>query len=120
MKDDDDDRILDMPEESAEFPGDFYAWLNRNIHYPAACLNDGTQGKVSVQFIVGKWGDIEEVSVLRSPDVRLSTETVRVVLSMPKWKPARVGGKPVRMRYVLPVMFRLSTPPCKSTEESGG
>lgn len=108
VEDVDDDRILDVPEESAEFPGDVYAWLNKNIKYPAVCQEQNIQGRVSVQFVINKDGSIVDVKVLRSPDDRLSAEAERVVKSMPKWKPARQGNKPVRMRYVLPVMFRLS------------
>ena len=104
----DDDRILDVPEESAEFPGDVYAWLNKNIRYPEICREQGIQGRVSVQFVINKDGSIVDVKPLRSPDQHLADEAVRVVKSMPKWKPARQGNKPVRMRYVLPVMFRLS------------
>lgn len=104
----DDDRILDVPEESAEFPGDVYAWLQKNIKYPPVCQEQNIQGRVSVQFVINKDGSIVDVKVLRSPDENLTKEAERVVKSMPKWKPARQGNKPVRMRYVLPVMFRLS------------
>ncbi len=103
-----DDRILDAPEESAEFPGDIYAWLAKNIKYPSICEKQGVQGRVSVQFVINRDGSIVDVTVLRSPDDNLSKEAERVVKSMPKWKPARQGGRPVRMRYVLPVMFRLN------------
>lgn len=108
VEDVDDDRILDVPEESAEFPGDVYAWLSKNIKYPPICQEQGIQGRVSVQFVINRDGSIVDVKVLRSPDSHLSDEAERVVKSMPKWKPARQGNKPVRMRYVLPVMFRLS------------
>ncbi|MCF0199652.1 MAG: energy transducer TonB [Bacteroidaceae bacterium] len=104
----DDDRILDVPEQSAEFPGDVYEWLGKNIKYPAICQEQGVQGRVSVQFVINKDGSIVDAKVLRSPDEHLSTEALRVVKAMPKWKPARQGNKPVRMRYVLPVMFRLN------------
>lgn len=108
VEDVDDDRILDIPEESAEFPGDVYAWLGKNIKYPSICQEQGIQGRVSVQFVINRDGSIVDVKVLRSPDEHLSTEAIRVVKSMPRWKPARQGNKPVRMRYVLPVMFRLN------------
>ena len=104
----DDDRILDVPEESAEFPGDVYAWLAKNMQYPSICREQNIQGRVSVQFVINKDGSIVDVKVVRSPDEHLSKEAERVVKSMPKWKPARQGNKPVRMRYVLPVMFKLS------------
>ncbi len=103
-----DDRILDVPEESAEFPGDVYAWLAKNIKYPSICQEQGVQGRVSVQFVINRDGSIVDVTVLRSPDDNLSKEAERVVKAMPKWKPARQAGKAVRMRYVLPVMFRLN------------
>ncbi len=108
VEDVDDDRILDVPEESAEFPGDVYAWLAKNIKYPAICQEQGVQGRVSVQFVINRDGTIVDVKVLRSPDENLSKEAERVVKAMPKWKPARQANKPVRMRYVLPVMFRLN------------
>ncbi len=108
VEDVDDDRILDVPEESAEFPGDVYAWLAKNIKYPSICQEQGIQGRVSVQFVINKDGSIVDAKVLRSPDENLSAEALRVVKAMPRWKPARQGNKPVRMRYVLPVMFRLN------------
>lgn len=104
----DDDRILDVPEESAEFPGDVYAWLQKNIKYPSVCQEQGIQGRVSVQFVINKDGSIVDVKALRGPDEELKKEAERVVKAMPRWKPARQGNKPVRMRYVLPVLFRLS------------
>ncbi|MBQ8969144.1 MAG: energy transducer TonB [Bacteroidaceae bacterium] len=104
----DDDRILDIPEENAEFPGDVNAWLTKNIKYPPVCQENNIQGRVSVQFVINKDGSIVDVKVLRTPDPDLGKEAERVVKSMPKWKPARQGNKTVRQRYVLPVMFRLS------------
>ena len=103
------ERILDVPEESAQFPGDEYAWLARNIQYPSICKEQGIQGRVSVQFVVNTDGSIVDEKVLRSPDSHLSEEALRLVRSMPKWKPARQGNKPVRMRYILPIMFRLNS-----------
>ncbi len=103
-----DDRILDVPEEQAEFPGDVYSWLSKNIKYPSICQEQGIQGRVTVQFVVNRDGSIVDPKVVRSPNEDLSAEALRVVKSMPKWKPARQGGKPVRQRYTLPVMFRLN------------
>ncbi len=104
----DDDRILDVPEENASFPGDVYAWLAKNIKYPSICQEQGIQGRVSVQFVINKDGSIVDAKVMRSPDENLSKEALRVVKSMPKWKPARQAGKPCRCRFVLPVMFKLN------------
>lgn len=104
---DNDERILDVPEECAEFPGDVYSWIQKNIQYPDICRQQNIQGRVSMQFVINKDGSIVDAKALRSPDPNLSQEAIRLIGSMPKWKPARENGKPVRMRYVLPVMFRL-------------
>lgn len=107
---DDDDRIYEMVEENAQFPGGdqaCYEWLSKNIHYPSICAEQGIQGRVILNFVVNRDGSITEVKVLRSPDPNLSKEAERVVKLMPKWKPARQGNKTVRARFTLPVMFRL-------------
>ena len=108
---DDDDRIYEMVEENAQFPGGdqaCYEWLSKNIKYPSICQEQGVQGRVVLNFVVNKDGTITDVKVLRSPDPNLSKEAERVVKMMPKWKPARQGNKSVRARFTLPVMFRLS------------
>ncbi len=108
---DDDDRIFDIVEENAQFPGGdeaCFKWLSENIRYPAICQEQGVQGRVTVQFVVNRDGSIVDVKVVRSPDDNLSKEAERVVKMMPKWKPARQGNKTVRSRFVLPVLFRLS------------
>lgn len=97
-----------LPTSSAEFPGDKYAWLQKHINYPSACQAQGIQGRVSVLFYIELDGSITEAKALRGPDEELRKEAVRVVRSMPKWKPAVMAGKPVRTSYVLPVLFRLS------------
>lgn len=102
-----DNKIFDIPETSAEFPGDVYAWLKLNIKYPAKCQEYGIQGRVSVQFVIGKDGSVTDIKVLRSPDPLLAKEAARLIRSMPKWKPAMQGNKPVRQRYVLTVSFSL-------------
>lgn len=106
----DDDRIFEVVEENAMFPGGdaaCYEWLSKHIKYPPIAAEQGIQGRVFVQFVVNKDGSIVDVKVLRSPDPSLSREAERVVKEMPKWKPARQGNKPVRSRFNLPVMFRL-------------
>ena len=106
----DDDRIFDVVEENAQFPGGDEAcikWLHDHIKYPSICQEQGVQGRVIVAFVVNKEGSIVDVKVLRSPDQHLSDEAVRVVKQMPKWKPARQGNRSVRSRFNLPVMFRL-------------
>jgi len=107
----DDDKIFDVVEQNAQFPGGdeaCYKWLSENIKYPAICQEQGIQGRVFVSFVVNKDGSIVDVKVMRSPDDNLSKEAERVVKLMPKWKPARQGNKTVRSRFNLPVMFRLN------------
>ena len=106
----DDDRIFEVVEENAQFPGGddaCYKWLYDHIKYPAIAQEQGIQGRVFVRFVVNKDGSIVDVEVTRSPDPSLSKEAERVVKLMPKWKPARQGNKNVRSRFNLPVMFKL-------------
>ncbi len=99
--------IFDIPEVMAEFPGDIYGWLGQNISYPKEAQDKNIEGRVAIEFVIEKDGSVSGVKALRSPDKLLSDEAIRVVKAMPKWSPAKVEGKPVRMRYVLPVMFKL-------------
>lgn len=102
--------IYDTPEEAAQFPGNVYEWLARQIQYPSVCAEKNIQGRVTVEFVINTDGSIVEEKVLRSPDENLSNEALRVVRRMPKWKPARQKNKFVRMRYKLPIMFQLNKP----------
>lgn len=93
-----------------EFPGGQAAllkYLNTNIKYPTIAQENGVQGRVIVQFVVNKDGSIVDAAVSRGVDPYLDKEALRVINSMPKWKPGTLKGKPVRCRYTLPVMFRL-------------
>ncbi|MBQ1973884.1 MAG: energy transducer TonB [Paraprevotella sp.] len=106
----DEDRIFEVVEDNPEFPGGMEAclrWLGENIKYPSICQEQGVQGRVMVQFVVNKDGSIVDVKTVRSPDPYLTKEAERVVKLMPRWRPGRQGGKPVRVKFVLPVMFRL-------------
>lgn len=106
-----DGTIYEMVEENAQFPGgddELVAWLSRNVKYPSSCHAEGVQGRVRVSFVVNTDGSIVDEKIVRSPDERLSAEALRVVRLMPKWKPARIGGKIVRSRFTLPIMFRLN------------
>ena len=108
---DDDERIYEVVEENAQFPGGDEAcmkWLAEHLKYPSICQEQGVQGRVFVSFVVNKDGSIVDVEIKRSPDPNLSKEAERVVKSMPKWKPARQGNRTVRSRFNLPVMFRLN------------
>lgn len=105
-----DETIYDAPQQMAQFPGGEEAlmkWLQKNLKYPARAQDQGVQGRVMVKFIVNKDGSIQNATVQRSPDQDLSNEALRVVKSMPHWKPAMQGNKTVRSYFTLPVMFRI-------------
>jgi len=103
-------KVFDVAEEMPSFPGGTPAlmeYLSKNIRYPAVAEENGISGKVIVAFFVGKDGSINDVRVVRGVDKSLDNEAVRVVKSMPKWKPGRQNGIPVAVRYTVPVVFRL-------------
>ena len=93
------------------FPGGIsglMTYLNQNIRYPAEAQEICVQGRVVVRFVVEKDGHISDVTVLRSVEPSLDKEAVRVVKNMPRWTPGKQGGKPVRVRFTVPVSFRLN------------
>lgn len=97
-------------QEQPEFPGGMekmYEFMNRTQKYPDMEYEAGIQGKVFVQFVVAKDGSIEEAKVLRSVSDGLDKEALRLVKSMPRWNPGKMGGKPVKCRFNLPVVFKL-------------
>ena len=104
------DNIFYVFDENASFPGGDEAckkWLSSNVMYPEYCRDKGIEGRVIVYFVVEKDGSIEDIKTIQSPHELLSAEAIRVVSSMPKWKPARIGSKSVRSRFNLPIMFSL-------------
>ena len=105
------DEVFMVAEQMPEFPNGGMAglmqYLSKNIKYPTIAQENGTQGRVTVQFVVNKDGSIVDAKVLRGVDPYLDKEAVRVIMGMPKWKPGMQRGKPVRVKYTVPVMFRL-------------
>ena len=102
---------FDVVEQMPEFPGgttELMKFLAENIHYPEAALKTGVQGRVIVQFIVEADGTVGNTTVVRKVNDDLDAEAVRVVGTMPKWKPGMQKGEPVRVKYTLPITFRLS------------
>ena len=101
-------------EEQPEFPGGVQALLNylsQNIQYPDESRANGSQGRVFVRFVVDDDGSVGGCEVIRSSgDILLDKEAVRVVESMPAWKPGSISGIPVRVYYVLPISFKLADP----------
>ena len=106
-----DGEIFQVVEEQPLFPGgmqEMMKFLQQNIKYPKEAQEQGKQGRVIVQFVVNKDGSIVNDSIVRSVDPLLDAEALRVVRSMPNWTPGKQKGKPVRVRFTLPVTFHLN------------
>ena len=104
------EQIFVIVEKSPEFPGGDAArlrFLQDNIKYPVVAQENGIQGRVTCQFVVNVDGSIVDIEVLRGVDPSLDKEAMRVIAMMPKWVPGEQRGKPVRVRFTLPVQFRL-------------
>lgn len=107
----DGDQPFVMVEEQPQFPGGesaLMAFIKKTLRYPAFAAENGIQGRVTLSFVVERDGSIAQIEVMRSPAEELSKESIRVVQTMPKWKPGKQRGKAVRVKYVLPITFRLS------------
>jgi len=107
---DDEDVIFVVVEDPPSFPGGQAAmmrWLGDNIRYPVVAQESGIQGRVILQFVVNTDGSIVDVQVVRGVDPSLDREAVRVVNAMPRWSPGRQRGQAVRVKFTLPVVFRL-------------
>ncbi len=107
----DDEVVFVVVETMPEFPGGqqaLFKYLSENVKYPVIAQENGIQGRVICQFVVNKDGKIVDVEVVRSGgDPSLDKEAIRVIKSMPPWKPGKQRGKPVRVKYTVPVNFRL-------------
>lgn len=104
------EEIFMVVEKMPEFPGgmaELMKYLQKNIKYPSISQENGVQGRVIVQFVVNSNGSIVDPVVMKSVDPYLDKEAIRVVKSMPKWNPGEQRGKPVRVKFTLPVQFRL-------------
>ena len=104
------EQIFTVVEKNPEFPGGAAAlmkYLRDNINYPVIAQENGISGRVICEFVVNRDGTIVDAKVLRGVDPSLDKEALRVVNSMPKWNPGEQRGKPVRVRFTLPVQFKL-------------
>lgn len=114
--------VYEVVENMPEFPNGgmtaLMKYLSDNIRYPEAAHKAGIQGRVTVQFVVGKDGSIGNVSILRGVNADLDAEAIRVISSMPKWKPGTQKGEPVKVKYTVPVMFRLAPEPVEKIDET--
>ncbi len=105
-----DNVVFQVVETMPSFPGGdaaLFKFLNDNIKYPVIAQENGIQGRVICQFVVNRDGSIVDVEVVRSVDPSLDKEAIRVIKAMPNWAPGKQRGKAVRVKYTLPVNFRL-------------
>ncbi len=85
----------------------FRAWVQQNVRFPQIALENGIQGRVVVSFVIEKDGRLTNIQVLQTPDRSLSEETIRVLNKSPKWSPGKQRNQVVRVKYTLPVDFRV-------------
>ena len=109
-KEEEENTVFVVVENMPEFPGGqqaLFKYLNESVKYPVIAQENNIQGRVIVQFTVEKDGSVTDVQVARSVDPSLDKEAKRVISTMPKWKPGKQRGKPVRVKYTVPVNFKL-------------
>lgn len=105
-----DDKVYDITEEPPSFPGGQAAmktYLARNIKYPPTAMKNKIEGRVILQFVVRADGSISDTHVMRGISPELDAEAVRVIANMPKWNPGKQDGKPVNVKFTIPVSFKL-------------
>ena len=111
VEEEEEEVVFVVVESMPEFPGGqqaLFKYLSENVKYPVIAQENGIQGRVICQFVVNKYGSIVDVEVVRSGgDPSLDKEAIRVIKSMPKWKPGKQRGKAVRVKYTVPVNFKL-------------
>lgn len=99
--------VEDSPEPKGGMPA-FYKYISKNMTYPSQARRMGIEGRVFVQFVVDKDGTIREVKAVKGIGGGCDEEAVRVIKTSPKWKPGKQRGRPVKVRMILPVQFKLS------------
>lgn len=104
------EEVFVVVEEQAEFPGgldSMYAYIHKNLKYPEAAKEKGIEGRVFVSFIIEKDGSISNILVKRAIGGGCEEAAVEMIKNMPKWKPGKQRGKPVRFQFTLPIKFEL-------------
>ena len=102
--------VFDIVEKMPVFPGGQTAlvqYIASHLKYPTVAQENGIQGRVLVSFVVGEDGYVEDVQVIKGVEPMLDKEAVRVIQSLPRWTPGNQQGKPVRVKYTVPVTFAL-------------
>ena len=103
-------QIFTVVEEMPKFPGgdaELLKFIAKSIKYPVIAQENGIQGRVICAFVVNRDGSVVDAEVLRGVDPSLDKEALRVIGTMPKWTPGKQRGKPVRVKYTVPITFRL-------------
>lgn len=103
-------KVFDIVEQMPEYPGGqaaLFEYLSKNIKYPADAEKKKVEGKVFVTFVVDTDGKITDVSLMRKVFPSLDAEAIRVISAMPNWIPGKQKGRVVRVKYTVPIMFRL-------------
>ncbi|MCX2742887.1 energy transducer TonB [Mangrovivirga sp. M17] len=104
------EQVFTIVEESASFPGGMDAWydfLKKNLNYPSQARRMGIEGRVYVQFIVSKTGQLSDIKVVKGIGGGCDEEAVRVLKESPRWKPGKQRGRPVIQKMTFPIMFKL-------------
>lgn len=105
-----DEPVFVIVEEQAEFPGgldSMYAYIQKNLVYPEKAKAEGIEGRVFVQFVIEKDGSISNILIKRAIGGGCEEAVVEMIKNMPKWKPGKQRGKPVRFQFTLPIKFEL-------------
>jgi len=106
----DENMIFQIVEEMPEFPGgegELLKYISRSIKYPVIAQESNIQGRVICAFVINRDGSVVDGQILRGVDPSLDKEALRVISTLPKWKPGKQRGKPVRVKYTVPITFRL-------------
>ena len=104
------EKVYDMVEQMPEFPGGYakmMEYISTHLQYPEDAQENGTQGRVIVQFVINADGSISDAQIARKLDPSCDNEALRVINGMPRWKPGQQGGENVRVKYTIPIVFRL-------------
>jgi len=112
VTEEDPNKIFTAVEKDPSFKGgieNFYAYLRKNVHYPAIAKENNVQGKVFLTFVVERDGSLTDIKVLRSLGSGTDEEAMRVLKASPRWTPGIQNGRPVRVQYTVPISFTLQS-----------
>ena len=101
--------VEDMPSFQGGTVNKFRTYVQKNIKYPSVAANNGIEGTVFIKFVVNKDGSISDIEIMRGVDPALDNEAKRVIRNAPEWDPGKQRGKPVRVQFTIPIVFKLSS-----------